>query len=286
MLTFTSHDLCSPREMKYMEMQVQTHLFRSIFLQKLNSLRTSGSFSWPKEHYVEVGKVLAMVLDAVEQENDIETAKNVIILSQTYYFKANEEKIYLQKFIESHPLFESKTFWEEFMLKSIQKEVNDNKSLDAKLKQNINESGRDYKLKLSNIVFSQLVPITDNMLGFNFPKNEITKILESVLNKYPINDKQRNVIFSILDKDLTDTINTPEIENEKLEDNIIDIQEKNMIEDENEEKELKFIECSIDDDIKNDNFHINSIEIKKEDILIISQQDSKTDGINGNDNQY
>lgn len=272
--------------MKYMEMQVQTHLFRSIFLQKLNSLRTSGSFSWPKEHYVEVGKVLAMVLDAVEQENDIETAKNVIILSQTYYFKANEEKIYLQKFIESHPLFESKTFWEEFMLKSIQKEVNDNKSLDAKLKQNINESGRDYKLKLSNIVFSQLVPITDNMLGFNFPKNEITKILESVLNKYPINDKQRNVIFSILDKDLTDTINTPEIENEKLEDNIIDIQEKNMIEDENEEKELKFIECSIDDDIKNDNSHINSIEIKKEDILIISQQDSKTDGINGNDNQY
>lgn len=273
MLTFTSNEFCSPKEIKYIERLVQTHSFRSIFLQRLNSLRVSGLFSWPQEHYVEVGKVMAMVLDAVQQENDLETAKNVIILSQTYYYQSNVEKIYLQKFIESHPLFRSKEFWEEFMLESIQKELVNNKKLDEKLNQNKNESNKKYKLKLSNIVLSQLVPIANNMLGFHFPKDGIIGILESVLNKYPINDSQKNIIFSVLENDLQ--YETKQLKEE--EDIIQGKQDSNIIEYKQINKQLE--EISINQNLNcipsDNNKVIKPISIKE----LVNNTDDNYNGL-------
>lgn len=182
--------------MSFLDNCMKSKHFRDILFHKLNDLRNHGDFSWPKEHYVQIGKVFCMILNAVEKDNDYTTVKNTIILSQTFYFKADNERVYLQVFIQEHPSLQKRQFWENYMLISIENEMK------LKLNNTLNVKKKETSIELinkkSNIVFSQLVHITDNMLGFNIPKDVIKSILEEVLKQYPITQNHRAMIFSVI----------------------------------------------------------------------------------------
>ena len=58
-------------------------------------------------------KIFYSILDKYEQDKDIFSVKNVIVLSQTYFYKdENDKKEYLQANIIKHPIFKDLNFWE------------------------------------------------------------------------------------------------------------------------------------------------------------------------------
>ena len=57
------------------------------------------------------------------------------------------------------------------------------------------ETENDKNQRIVNIVFSQLLPITDNMLGFQLHKNIIKEIISQFSNQYNIpSDLLQNII--------------------------------------------------------------------------------------------
>ena len=152
---------------------------RHFFLQKLNNLRHKGNFIFETSVFDLVGKYLIEILDAINNckndRRDFYSVKSVIILSQTFYTieknhnKNNNElnKIYLQDVIHSHSLFKDIQLWQNFIDYQIQEEI--------KAKNNGNEN----KTKVDKIVFSQLVPISDNMIEFHVPVEQIKQVINS-----------------------------------------------------------------------------------------------------------
>jgi len=63
-----------------------------------------------------IGDILKFILDEVVKDEDYESAKYCIILSQTYHYVSEDgEKVSLQKFIENHDLLKKSAFWHDFI---------------------------------------------------------------------------------------------------------------------------------------------------------------------------
>ena len=98
-------------------------------------------------------------------------AKNSIILSQTYYYTAENEKdkIYLSEEIKNNKWLTNPEFWEEFIQIMIQSEFNrlENDTnfpiIDINKKEHLTE---EVKTKLNDVVFSQLLVYIANMIFF------------------------------------------------------------------------------------------------------------------------
>lgn len=200
MLSINSGILLTKNEQQLIDTYIKEKKLRDVFLQKLNNLRNHGEFMWPKEHYKEVGRVMKLILNEISQEIEIDTAKNVVILSQTFSYKENNKKIYLQEYIQDHMLFKQKDFWENLMLKSIENELYNFTEKNKKQKIRIRETEEGNKMKLSNIIFSQVVPLTDNMIGFNIPKDKIKSILDYVFSKYQVDKTHKELVMSLINK--------------------------------------------------------------------------------------
>jgi hypothetical protein len=87
---------------------------RLYFLSYLNKYRTSGKFDIPKHCFDNIGDIFNFILDVVEN-NDYESAKYCLILSQTYHHVDNGCKLSLQSKIQDHKLLKTVEFWENFI---------------------------------------------------------------------------------------------------------------------------------------------------------------------------
>ena len=118
---------------------------------------------------------------------------NIIILSQTYYVIKEGKKEYLQKEIMNNNIFKTKNFWETYANFSIMKEISVCPVGD-------NVEDEDIQTKYSNIVFTQLVPITNNMLDFGLEINIIENIILTLIEKYNINKDLAGTIIDIINE--------------------------------------------------------------------------------------
>ena len=152
-------------------------------------------FSITKNCFEIIGDILLQILDEVLIDKDYESARYCIILSQTYHFMNDHEKVSLQQKIEKHDLLKMTDFWENFIAYSIFEEIekqNDSVS-------NANESEEEKNNRISNIVFSQLLPITDNMLCFEISKEKIKEIICGFAKQYSIPFDLNQHLISMVD---------------------------------------------------------------------------------------
>ena len=63
------------------------------------------------------------ILNDIKEDDDVFSAKNIIVLSQTYYTKENDKKIYLQEDVKNHDIFKNINFWEKLFNFFIEKET-------------------------------------------------------------------------------------------------------------------------------------------------------------------
>ena len=183
----------SQDELNLIEILLNQHHNIIIFIQKLNKFRVSGKFYISKEIFSILEKYFIQILNVIKDEEDMFTAKNIMILSQTYFKKDGEKKIYLQETVQKHEIFKQKKFWENlftfFMNKEIQKL---RKSIDLN---DIIEQGKNNYNKLA---FGQILSICNNMIEFGLDKNEIYEILEPKIKYYDLDENSIKGIKEML----------------------------------------------------------------------------------------
>ena len=97
----------------------------------------------------------------------------------------------------NNELFKTKKFWETFVNYSITKEISLSKKTDMENGIIINDE-KEKEEKESNIVFAQLVPITDNMIEFGLNINIVEEIILPLIKKYKISPEFSEVVISAI----------------------------------------------------------------------------------------
>ena len=164
---------------------------RTIFLRRVNKLRTYGKFEYPKKVIDEIIEIFLIILDYILTEKDIFSFQLSIILSQTFFFIENNEKKYIYKFTKFHKIYHCEEMWRESLDYFIKQEI---EKLN-KMAVNSNQS----KNKMKEMIFAQLIAITNNMLEFDLDTSITEKINLEVLNKYEIKEDSKKIIMNIIE---------------------------------------------------------------------------------------
>jgi hypothetical protein len=159
-----------------------------LFLIVLSKLRTNNRFCREK-HLIElVSEILLTILNVAQKNNNYISAKNCVILSQTfYYLDESKKKVYIVDKIKDHPWISSMQFWKDFILIMILKEfkkledMNPESKLVITKNKNVTEN---IKPKIGEILFSQLLPYVGNMNEFCIKKKYIIKIINDINKRF------------------------------------------------------------------------------------------------------
>ena len=174
--------------------------YKSFFLITLSKQRTKGRFKRSEKLVKELVEIIINILISSEKENDFFSAKNCIILSETFYYEKernkkdeNPKKIYLIDYIRYYKWFQNIDFWEGIIEKMIQNEIIENEKINQKNK--TNETHEEIKKKISNICFSIVLSYTNTMFEFNINKENITKIIDIFIKKYDVEENIAKTIY-------------------------------------------------------------------------------------------
>ena len=180
-------------ELDLIESLLEKRCNRIVFLHKLNKFRALGNYMVTKVLYSIISKYFIKILNFIKKDYDVFPAKNVIVLSQTYYMIEKEEKIYIQEDIKEHEIFKDNKFWENlfnfFMNKEIQKL---RKSFD------LNEEKSDEKSHYNKLAFGQIMTICNNMLEFGYNRDDIYKFIEPKIKYYNLDEISISSIKCVL----------------------------------------------------------------------------------------
>ena len=182
----------------------------------------------------------------------------------------NNKKIYILTYIKNNPVFHEKNFWNDFINKSILKEVQRNLKIEMNAKKGvmINE-----KKNFTKLAFAQILPIIKTMIEFELKQNLINELLEDLVSYYQLGKEEKSILFELINfkgtekqKEIKDkcqkylelssimedeneyresvyeavnTINNIKLKKQKKEDNEEDKEESENIEKQKEEKEEK-----------------------------------------------
>ena len=167
----------------------------TLFLIVLAKLRTNNRFCRDKFLIELLSEIILKILDKSQEHNDLDNAKNCLILSQTFFYyetPENQNKIYISNYIRKHPWFKTVKFWGDFILTMILNEFkkieerNKNEKMNISLRKNIPES---LKSRLGEVLFSQLLPYVGNMKELQVDNKIIFTMIETIINKYPFIDE-------------------------------------------------------------------------------------------------
>ena len=155
------------------------------FLFFLSKERSNGIFCFESTLIKFLGEILQKILCVAQKNLDYESAKNCIILSQTYCYEDKHEKIYLIELISTNEWLKSSEFWRNIIdvmikedIKKIQKLNKNNEKINSKIQESIN-----------NIVFGQLISYIKNMNDCKLENTNIVKIVDEFVEKYNIDKK-------------------------------------------------------------------------------------------------
>ena len=247
---------------------------RLVFLKRLNKIRTFGKFEYKKSEFDDIVQIFLNMLDNILIDKDIFSFNFCIILSQTFYCVENNTKKYIFKYIKSHPIFKSEEIWQNLIEYGIKKETEKFNKLITNLPQKRKET------RFKEMIFAQLIAITNNMAEFDLDVNKIENIIMIYINKYELQDNSKQLILNIIENkrknnsdmkienDNKNNINNINKESNLIKNNQIEEdnkKEKNII---NEEINAKKEKSTIKEEInakKDVNIIKEEINIKKED---------------------
>lgn len=182
-------------ELKDLIELLNIHENRIIFLQKFSDYRARGKFVLCDKDYILLSQLYNIICDKIKKDSDYHAAEMVIILSQTYYIEEGKKRKYLQESFKGNKLFKDKNFWEEFLCYSINKEIMKTLQRDQLVKEDKEIS--DYKY--SNVVFTQILTLIDNMFEFDLDSEIVKEVLNPKISYYRLNDEFKQTINDIIE---------------------------------------------------------------------------------------
>ena len=184
---FEEKELDEKKAQKFLDSLKDETIHRTIYI-VLSQLRTNSRFKRSKPLIELFGKAFEILLGYAQKNKLYENAKNCIILSQTYFYNDEKNnKIYLFEYIKHNKWLSHPQFWRGFIDYMIRKEFERFEKTFPEtifnVEQNINLTQK-VKNKLSEVVFSQLLPFISNMLDFGIDKRIVLKISDEFKEKY------------------------------------------------------------------------------------------------------
>lgn len=184
--------------------------YRKYFLLNLNNFRASGAYEMPIEIFnyilqifIEISKYIYIEKKDNDKEDifiDKESSKLVIILSQTFYYKKDGKKFYIQKGLKNEALFHKLDFWKKIIKVSIEDELNHYPNNELG---NSNHSELEKKKKedqrQKTMCFAQLASNISAMSGFGLNKEEIKSIILPLSEEYQVTQENKDILFALLD---------------------------------------------------------------------------------------
>ena len=191
------------QDIDYLISLMNDTFYQRYFLLKINNYRTLGVFEMPLDIYKYIKEIFSAILNNlifIKNEKDknindqIENAKLILILSQTFYINKDGEKIYIQKELKNEKIFQHYEFWQLIIKNAIDNEM---KNLQAFINNNI-ENEKSFKEKKQSIAFAQLLPYVDSMIGFGVNEDTIKTIIAPFVDKYEMSEESKEIIFNLL----------------------------------------------------------------------------------------
>ena len=176
------------------------HSNRVIFLMELNNFRATGLYGIPKDIFDLFNDLFELMTNTIGRDKDYHSAKNLIILSQTYYHLDEGIKNYIHDNFKKNKIFKNMKFWEEYIYFTIEKEIIRNIEMDKKNGTLIKKTQKESDDRYATVVFSQLVTVADNMISFDCDSKNIKEIIKPIIKHYNINEESITIIDDILHK--------------------------------------------------------------------------------------
>ena len=200
-ITDTGNIKLFKEDIKKLNKLLDDHKNRIIFLQDLTTFRAKGFHGIPKDIFDMLSELFILMCNTIARDKDYNTAKNIIILSQTYYYLKDGVKHYLQEMIQDNDIFKNYKFWEGYTLYCLEKEMIKNIQNDKKNDKIIKRTKKQSDDIYATVAFSQLISVADNMISFNFETKKIKEIVKPLIKHYNIKEESIQIIDQILYKD-------------------------------------------------------------------------------------
>ena len=267
---------------------LKVHSTLKTFVYILSKLRTKNKFNRGKPLIEILGESFKIVLEEAEKRRDFWAAKNCLILSQTFYYTDKDEKdkaikIYPIEYIKKNTWIEKSSFWKDYCFwiteEELHKLVNLFKDITLKDIQDNKEFPKKRELKISEVIFSQLLTYITNLIDITHDQKLAIEIIELMHEKYKYLTKDKmDSLFEIISEnreEIQKMRNEYQLNKNKTNLNAhsieeaTDLNEKNKyIDDSDYESSTKNItlitsSININDDKKNNN--INTINDEKSD---------------------
>ena len=181
------------------------------FIKLLTKLRTNTKFNREKKLIDILGKSFLIIMEEAEKSRNFWTAKNCLILSQTFFYEEKQDdnsfkKIYPFELFKIKSWLLNKDFWIEYTFWMIEEEFKKFSELFDDITFEDLKNNKQFSPKINNrisdILFSQLLPSITNMLEFTHNKIDAIEIIELFHEKYTYltEDKMKN-LYQIISND-------------------------------------------------------------------------------------
>ena len=174
---------------------------RRELLKHLNNLRRIKGLNLDEISYNNLGKILNLCLNGIisNKLNNIDYPSIILIisLSSSLYkisFDKNE-RIFLNKYIQSHEILKKYDTWKNVIKYSIIEEMHNQKNFNRYSKEDYN----DKKKRINNIVKFKITSYLYNMIQFNVKKNFINDIISEFKSYYDLEKDIIDAFYNIID---------------------------------------------------------------------------------------
>ena len=204
------NDLIEPatqEDVNYICKEMNIKEYRLYFLSKINNFRAKGAFNIPLKTFnflVQIFKEISKYLivdnnkeDDKEINIDMDTAKLMIILSQTFYCMKGDKKVYIQNDLNTEKVFHSIEFWSKIIKINIEKEILNCMKNDKFIGKKDNEE--DIIKRRNTIAFAQIIPQLSGMKGFGLNIEEMKKVVIPLLDEFNVSQENKEIILNTID---------------------------------------------------------------------------------------
>ena len=174
---------------------------RRELLKHMNNLRRIKGLNLDEISYNNLGKILNLCLNGIisNKLNNLDYPSIILIISLSsslYKISSDKnERIFLNKYIQSHEILKKYDTWKNVIKYSIIEEMHNQKNFNRYSKEDYN----DKKKRINNIVKFKITSYLYNMIQFNVKKNFINDIISEFKSYYDLEKDIIDGFYNIID---------------------------------------------------------------------------------------
>lgn len=155
---------------------------RKYWIKKLNDKRLENKYNIPSCAFGIVCGLITSMLDRIQECQDLNCIKQIIMLSQHFYEETLSQKTFMHQILLTHSIWEDFKLWGNLVISSVDLEMQNDAKLCAEETTSLSQA-----LKLRPVLCSKVHFFVQQMKNFMVDGNVMEKTLRVVQEYYGIN---------------------------------------------------------------------------------------------------